>query len=334
VKSDYKIFKALVVEETSSADFTLNIKKKAVQDLPAGDVLIRVRYSSLNYKDALSASGNRGVTKKYPHTPGIDAAGEVVESESKQFKEGDKVLITGYDLGMNTCGGFEQYIRVPAEWVVKLPEGLSLGEAMIFGTAGFTAALSVHALTERVGPKDGTILVTGASGGVGSLAVSLLVKLGYKVVAVSGKPEGKRYLKKLGAAKVIDREDAVDDSGRPMLKVAWAGVIDTVGGETLATAIKSTAPFGTVTCCGNVASPDLPLTVFPFILRGVRLVGIDSQNCPMPLRQEIWQLLSDEWKVDSLLDICEEIGLEGLDHHIELMLKGRQKGRVVVNLDA
>lgn len=334
MKSDHKIFKALVVEESSSGEFELNIKKKAVKDLPPGDVLIRVRYSSLNYKDALSASGNRGVTKKYPHTPGIDAAGEVAESENGDFKEGERVLVTGYDLGMNTCGGFEQYIRVPAEWVVKLPEGLSLGEAMIYGTAGFTAALSVHALTENVRPKDGTILVSGASGGVGSISVSLLAKLGYKIVAVSGKPEGKRYLKKLGAGKVIDRQDAVDDSGRPMLKAAWAGAIDTVGGETLATTIKSTAPFGTVTCCGNVASPDLPLTVFPFILRGVRLVGIDSQNCPMPLRREIWQLLSDQWKLDSLYQICEEIGLEGLDHHIELMLKGKQKGRVVVNLDA
>ncbi len=328
-----KLFKALVVEETKTGEYVINVKKKAVKDLPAGDVLVRVNFSSLNYKDALSASGNKGVTRKYPHTPGIDASGIVAESDSKKFEAGDNVIITGYDLGMNTCGGFEQYVRVPAEWVVKLPEGLTLGEAMIFGTAGFTAAMSVHALVQNVGPKDGEVLVTGASGGVGSLAVTLLAKLGYKIVGVSGKPEGKRFLKRLGASRVISREEAVDSSDRPMLKGLWAGVIDTVGGEMLATAIKSTKPCGTVTCCGNVSSPYLPITVFPFILRGVRLVGIDSQNCPMKLRQEIWQLLAGEWKVDSLLNLCEEIGLEGLEHHIGLILQGKQKGRGVVNVD-
>jgi putative YhdH/YhfP family quinone oxidoreductase len=334
VKIKDKIFKALVVEETAPGKFELNIKKKAIKDLPSGDVLIRVKYSSLNYKDALSASGNRGVTKKYPHTPGIDASGVVAESDNGSFKKGDEVLVTGYDLGMNTCGGFEQYIRVPGEWVVKKPAGLSLGEAMIFGTAGFTAALSVHALVQDVAPGNGEILVTGASGGVGSLAVSLLARLGYKVVGVTGKPEGKRFLKKLGAVSTIDREEARGDGKRPLLKATWAGVIDTVGGDILATAIKSTKPFGIITCCGNVASPDLPLTVFPFILRGVKLVGIDSQNCPMPLRREIWDLLGEKWKVETLFDLCEEIGLEGLDHHIGLILKGNQKGRVVVNLDA
>ncbi len=334
MKPNDKIFKAVVVEESPDGKYLLNIKKKAVKDLPHGDVLVRVKYSSLNYKDALSAIGNKGVTRKYPHTPGIDASGVVVESDTTQFSEGDEVVITGYDLGMNTDGGFEQYIRVPAEWVVKLPTGLSLGEAMIFGTAGFTAAMSVHALTLGVKPGDGEILVTGASGGVGCLAVSLLAHLGYKVVGVTGKPEGKRFLKRLGASKVVGREDVLDSSGKPMLKAAWAGVVDTVGGETLATAIKTTQPFGTVTCCGNVSSPDLALTVYPFILRGVQLVGIDSQNCPMEHRQEIWDLLSDSWKVPTLLDLCEEIGLEGLDHHIGLILKGKQKGRVVVNLDA
>ncbi len=334
MKPNDKIFKAVVVEESLDGKYLLNIKKKAVKDLPPGDVLVRVKYSSLNYKDALSAIGNKGVTRKYPHTPGIDASGVVVESDTTQFSEGDEVVITGYDLGMNTDGGFEQYIRVPAEWVVKLPTGLSLGEAMIFGTAGFTAAMSVHALTLGVKPGDGEILVTGASGGVGCLAVSLLAHLGFKVVGVTGKPEGKRFLKRLGASKVVGREDVLDSSGKPMLKAAWAGVVDTVGGETLVTAIKTTQPFGTVTCCGNVSSPDLALTVYPFILRGVKLVGIDSQNCPMEHRQEIWDLLSDSWKVPTLLDLCEEIGLEGLDHHIGLILKGKQKGRVVVNLDA
>ncbi len=329
-----KIFKALVVEETKTGEFVVNVKKKAVKDLPEGDVLVRVKFSSLNYKDALSATGNRGVTRKYPHTPGIDASGVVAESNNKAFKEGDQVIVTGFDLGMNTCGGFEQYVRVPAEWVVKLPEGLTPGESMIFGTAGFTAGMSVHALVENVDPGDGEILVTGASGGVGSLAVSILAKLGYKVVGVSGKPDGKRFLKRLGASRVINRDKAMDTSDRPMLKGAWAGVIDTVGGDMLATAIKSTKPCGTVTCCGNVLSPYLPLTVFPFILRGVRLVGVDSQNCPMKLRKEVWRLLASDWKVDTLLDLCEEIGLEGLEHHIGLILQGKQKGRVVVNVDA
>jgi acrylyl-CoA reductase (NADPH) len=329
-----KIFKSLVVEETKTGEFVINLKKKAVKDLPEGDVLVRVEFSSLNYKDALSASGNRGVTRKFPHTPGVDAAGFVAESDSKDFKEGDKVIITGYDLGMNTCGGFEQYIRVPADWVVKMPEGLSAGESMIFGTAGFTSAMSVHALVQNVEPSDGEILVTGATGGVGSLAVSILAKLGYRVVGVSGKPEGKRFLKKLGASRVISREEAIDTSDRPMLKGIWAGAVDTVGGEMLSTTIKSTKPCGTVTCCGNVSSPYLPITVFPFILRGVRLVGIDSQNCPKKHREEIWQLLSGDWKVDNLYDLCEEIGLEGLEHHIGLILMGKQKGRIVVNVDA
>lgn len=329
-----KIFKALVVEESSDGDFLLNIKKKAVKDLPPGEVLIRVKYSSLNYKDALSATGNRGVTRKYPHTPGVDASGIVEMSDSTLFKKGDEVLVTGYDLGMNTCGGYEQYIRVPAAWVVPLPNGISLGEAMIYGTAGFTAAMSVHALQRDIKVGDGSILVTGASGGVGCLAVSLLAHLGYKVSAVTGKPEGKRFLKRMGAVQVLDREDVLDESGRPLLKTRWAGVVDTVGGETLATAIKTTQAGGTVTCCGNVSSPDLDLTVFPFILRGVRLIGIDSQNCPMEHRSELWTLLAGEWKISTLFDLCEEIGLEGLDHHIWLILKGRQKGRVVVNLDA
>ncbi len=328
-----KIFKALIVEENKSGDFSMSIKKKAVKDLPKGDILIRVKYSSLNYKDALSASGNRGVTRKYPHTPGIDAAGTVVESTDENFKAGDDVVITGYDLGMNTCGGFEQYIRVPASWVVRLPKGLSLGESMIFGTAGFTAAMSVHALVARVKPEDGEILVTGATGGVGCLSVAILAELGYSVTAVSGKPEGQKFLSRLGAQDVIGREEVSDPAKKPILQARWAGVIDTVGGEMLAAAIKSTKPWGTITCCGNVASPELPLTVFPFILRGVTLVGIDSQNCPYDYRVHIWNHLAKDWKVNCLHELCEEIGLEGLLRHIELMLQGKQTGRVVVNLD-
>ncbi len=329
-----KIFKAMVVWETSKGSFEMSVKKKAIQDLPKGDVLIQVKYSSLNYKDALSATGNRGVTKKYPHTPGIDASGIVVDSNNDTFQPGDEVLVTGYDLGMNTSGGFEQYIRVPSDWIVKLPKGLSLRESMIFGTAGFTAGMSVHALVGKVKPSDGEVLVTGATGGVGCLSVAILSKLGYSVTAVSGKPAAKKFLGQLGAKKVIGREEIGNPKNSPILKGVWAGVIDTVGGEMLANSIKATLPCGVVTCCGNVASPDLPLTVFPFILRGVTLVGIDSQHCPHEYRQHIWNHLATDWKITTLNSLCEEIGLDGLSHHIHLMLKGGQTGRIVLNLDA
>jgi len=325
-------FKAMVVQETTDKGFIRKIATKSVSDLPPGDVLVKVNYSSLNYKDALSASGNKGVTRNYPHTPGIDACGVVEESSSAAFKPGDKVIVTSYDLGMNTSGGFGQYIRTPAEWVVKLPRNLSLKESMIYGTAGFTAGLSVYKMTCTVKPDHGEILVTGASGGVGSIALSILVKCGYEVVVVSGKTKERQFLTDLGAKEIISRQDAADVSGRPLLKGRWAGVIDTVGGDILATAIKSVKQIGTVTCCGNVASHDLPLTVFPFIIRGVSLLGIDSQNCPMPLRLKIWQKLAADWKSDYLAELSSEIGLDDLDKHIELILQGKKKGRTVINL--
>lgn len=297
-------------------------------------MLINVKYSSLNYKDALSAIGNRGVTRKYPHTPGIDAAGVVVESLSEKFKVGDQVIVTGYDLGMNTSGGFGQYIRVPVEWVVKLPKGLSMKESMIYGTAGFTAALSVYKLTTSgVTPSDGDILVSGATGGVGSMAVNILSKIGYSVIAATGKPEAKDILVKMGAKDIVLRKDIDDKSGKALLKGRWAGVIDTVGGNILATALKSTKYGGSVTSCGNVASPELSTTVYPFILRGVSLLGIDSVKCPRKLRLKLWELLSNEWKLDSSNLKFEEISLSGLDAKIEDILKGKIIGRTIVNLD-
>jgi putative YhdH/YhfP family quinone oxidoreductase len=326
-------YSALVVEETDSNIFERIIKKTAIKDLPAGDVIVRVRYSSLNYKDALSASGNKGVTKTYPHTPGIDAAGTVEESMNDAFRKGDEVIVTSYDLGMNTPGGFGQYIRVPAGWVVKLPAGLTLKESMILGTAGFTAGMSVHRLTENIKPGDGDILVTGATGGVGSIAVGILSKLGYSVIAVSGKADAKSLLEKLGVKDIISRKELTEGSHRPLLKARWAGVIDTVGGEILGTAIKSTRPLGIVTCCGNVASPELPINVFPFILRGITLAGIDSQNCPMTLRKHIWTQLAHEWKFDTLEDLSHEISLHELNDNIVKILKGALKGRTVVNLE-
>lgn len=301
--------------------------------MPEGDVLIRVGYSSLNYKDALSASGNRGVTKNYPHTPGVDAAGIVEESLSENFHPGDKVIVTGYDLGMNTPGGYGEYIRVPADWVVKLPEKLSLRESMVFGTAGFTAALSVYKLTGNgVTPDQGEVLVTGSSGGVGSIALSILAKSGFHVVAAMGKLDEKGYLINLGAKEVISADETNDASGRPLLKGRWAGAIDTVGGNILATVIKSMQYGGTVTCCGNAASAELNTTVFPFILRGVSLLGIDSVNCPKDIRLRIWQKLSEEWKPEHLDLITSEVSLQELDQRIELILQGKHKGRAIVNL--
>lgn len=330
-----KTFKAMVVEEAGENKFIRSIKDRSVDELPEGDVLIRVQYSSLNYKDALSASGNRGVTKNFPHTPGIDASGVVEESADSQFQPGDEVLVTGYDLGANTSGGFGGYIRVPAEWVLKLPRGLTMRESMIYGTAGFTAALSVYGLEKNgVTPESGEILVTGATGGVGSVAVGILSKGGYRVVAVTGKKDRAEFLSGLGAKEVIGREEAQDASKRPLLKGRWAGVIDTVGGDILGTAIKSTKQGGTVTCCGNVASGDLPITVYPFILRGVSLIGIDSAYCPVQRRIGVWGKISKDWKLDNLDRICKEVTLDELDHEIGIILSGKQVGRVVVNLSA
>jgi putative YhdH/YhfP family quinone oxidoreductase len=328
-----KSFNALVVEETSPNSFTREIRSKNISDLPAGDLLIRVHYSSLNYKDALSASGNRGVTKHYPHVPGIDGAGVVVESSSAEFKPGDKVIATGFDLGMNTSGGYGQYIRIPAQWALLCPENLSLRESMIYGTAGFTAAQSVERLiTHPVLPEQGKILISGATGGVGSIAVSIMAKLGYSITAVSGKPKAKEFLIKIGATEIISRQQAADSSGKFLLKEKWAGVIDTVGGEILVTAIKSTAYGGVVTCCGNVASPELPLSVYPFILRGVSLLGIDSAKCPIHIRQKIWQKLAGKWKIENLDSLSTECKLSEFPGFIEKMLRGQQTGRVIVNL--
>lgn len=326
-------FKALVVSEAEEKKFIRSLEQRKISDLPEGDVIVRVLYSSLNYKDALSATGNRGVTRNYPHTPGIDAAGVVVESTDGSFKPGDEVIVTSYDLGMNTSGGFGQYIRVPAGWVVPMPADLTAREAMIYGTAGFTAALSVMKLTDNgVLPENGDILVSGATGGVGGIAVSILAKIGYTVTAVNGLVDEADYLKEIGAKNVISIEEATDDGKRPLLKARWAGSIDTVGGPILACSIKSTAPGGTVTCCGNVASPELPINVYPFILRGVTLIGIDSQNCPMPVRKQAWAKLASDWKIDRLDPLTTEASLEDVDKKIDLMLAGKHRGRTIVKV--
>jgi putative YhdH/YhfP family quinone oxidoreductase len=330
-----KSFRAMLVTETADKQFVREITEKNINDLPEGEVLINVRYSSLNYKDALSASGNKGVTRKYPHTPGVDAAGVVVESTDPTFTPGDEVLVTGYDLGMNTAGGYEEYIRVPANWVVKLPDNLSLRESMIYGTAGFTASLSCYKLIHIGGvkPENGEVLVTGATGGVGSIAVSILAKSGYDVVAVNGIVDEKEYLLELGAKEVISLEDADDQSGRPLLKGRWAGAIDTVAGNILSTAIKTTKYGGAVTCCGNVSSGELHTSIYPFILNGVTLLGIDSVYCPGELRMKVWNTIASDWKLDHLDKITTELpSLEALDERIALILQGKSRGRAIVKV--
>jgi len=333
---DAQPFQALVVSEQADGHFVRRVTLRRLSDLPVHDTLIRVRYSSLNYKDVLSASGHRGVTRQYPHTPGIDAAGEVVTSADPTLAPGDEVIVTGYDLGMNTPGGFGQYIRVPSAWVVKKPAGLTLHESMALGTAGFTAALCVRQLIKHeVTPDAGEVLVTGASGGVGCIAVALLSQLGYNVVAATGKAEAHDWLRQLGAHDVISRNALHDATGKALLKARWAGAVETVGGEFLAAVLKSTQRSGCVTCCGNVASAELHTTVYPFILRGVTLQGVDAAETKMPLRAQIWALLASDWKLSSavLATIARTVPLPELDPLIDRMLRGGLRGRVVAALD-
>jgi acrylyl-CoA reductase (NADPH) len=326
-------FKAMVVSETAEKTFGREIRERAFTDLPAGELIIEVKYSSLNYKDALSATGNKGVTRKYPHTPGIDAAGVVVDSTTKLFAAGDQVTVTGFDLGMNTSGGFGQYISVPALWATRLPQGLSLKDSMGFGTAGLTAALCIIRLMASGLSKDsGEILVTGATGGVGSVAVAILGKLGFNVVAATGKTSEQDFLKSLGAASVISREEANDTSGRPLQKARWAGVVDTVGGNILSTALKTAKYGGLVAACGNAMSADLNVSVFPFILRGVSLLGVDSVEIPMRARQMAWNKLAGEWSVD-LAKLVTAVSLDELNPKIDEILKGAIRGRVLVDLN-
>jgi len=325
-------FKAMVVSETAEKTFSREVRERALGDLPAGELIIEVKYSSLNYKDALSATGNKGVTRKYPHTPGIDAAGVVADSTTKLFTVGDQVTVTGFDLGMNTSGGFAQYISVPALWATKLPQGLSLKDSMSHGTAGLTAALCIiRLMASGLTKESGEVLVTGASGGVGSVAVAILAKLGFNVVAATGKASEHDFLSGLGAKAIISREEANDTSGRPLQKPRWAGVVDTVGGNILATALKTTKYAGLVAACGNAMSAELNVNVFPFILRGVSLLGVDSVEIPMRARQMAWNKLAGEWSID-VGSLVTEVSLEELNPKIDEILKGGIRGRVLVNL--
>ncbi|MBU1331996.1 MAG: YhdH/YhfP family quinone oxidoreductase [Gammaproteobacteria bacterium] len=326
-------FTALQAREQTTQGFEQVIVERDTAALPAGELLIRVRYSSLNYKDALSATGNRGVTREFPHTPGIDAAGVVEASSVAEFAVGDEVIVTGYDLGMNTAGGFAQYIRIPASWALKRPQGLSLREAMVLGTAGLTAALCVDKLEQAgVTPGDGPVLVTGATGGVGSVAVALLATLGYEVVAATGKAQQSDLLTRLGATRVIARSELQAGSERPLLKEQWAAAVDTVGGEILFNVVKALRYGGSVACCGLTAGTAFSGSVLPFILRGVNLLGVDSVELPLVVKASMWDRLSLQWKLD-LEALVTEIGLAEVPQAISQILAGQIAGRVLVRVD-
>ncbi|MEC7991278.1 MAG: YhdH/YhfP family quinone oxidoreductase [Pseudomonadota bacterium] len=324
-------FRAFRVEKNESG-FVRSVIERNVEDLPEGDVLIDVQYSSLNFKDALSATGNPGVTRVFPHTPGIDAAGSVLASTDTRFAEGDAVVVIGFDLGMGTSGGFAERIRVPANWVVKLPEGLTARESMLIGTAGFTAAECVQKL-EQAGmtPDSGPILVTGATGGVGSVAVKLLATLGYEVAAVTGKPEQHDWLRSLGASEFLTREAAAEGAEKPLLAERWGGVVDTVGGDILFNGVKSLRYGCSLAACGLVAAPQFGASVLPFILRHVNLLGIDSVQLPLPQKTQIWSRLATDWKLD-LSELEETLSLHDLSAAIDRILAGQMVGRGLVDL--
>jgi putative YhdH/YhfP family quinone oxidoreductase len=325
-------FKALLIEENSEGKISKSIQNLDFSFLKKNEVTIKVEYSSLNYKDALSASGNKGITRNYPHIPGIDAAGKVVESCSDNFKIGDEVVVTGRDLGMNTFGGFSEYISAPADWVIKKPNGLSLIETMMYGTAGFTAASGIFEIQKGEIEPGSKVLVSGATGAVGSIAVSILSKLGYHVIASTGKASETDFLKSIGASEVIDRKELDDNSPKPLLSKRWAAAFDTVGGSALSYILKSTADRGVVTNCGMIVSPKLETSIMPFILRAVKLIGIASAETPMPRRLEIWDKLSGEYKLNFDENRFEIVGLEELPDRIDSMLKGELKRKVLVKI--
>ena len=325
-------FKALVSSELNKK-YESKVQSRTFQDLPEGDVLIKVYFSSLNYKDALSAIGNKGVSRNYPHTPGIDAAGIIETSESENFKVGEEVIVTGYDLGMNTSGGFSEYIRVPSEWVVKKPVGISLSESMALGTAGLTAGLCVRKLiNHKLTPDSGKLFVTGATGGVGIVSLMLLSNLGFEVVAITGKLESQDMLKKYGASEVISREDLDQPLISPLQKSVYAGGVDAVGGNVLSNLLCATSQRAAIACCGMVNGADLNTSVFPFILRGLSLYGVDSAETEIGIKEEVWKNFSSVWKLQDLENEIKEISLSDLPTEIDTILKGQQIGRIRVKI--
>lgn len=325
-------FKALWTKEQEDGSFETSLQELSIEVLGPHEVLVQVLYSSLNYKDALSANGHRGITQHFPHIPGIDAAGIILHDASGQFQAGEQVIITGFDLGMNTHGGLGELIRVPASWIVPLPTNLSLKRAMQIGTAGLTAGMAVLALQQnQISPSSGEILVTGASGGVGMCAIKLLHHLGYEVVALSGKAEMKDVLLNIGASRVIDRLEFMAEKPRTLYPMSFAGGIDTVGGDVLVKLIKSLKFAGSVAVCGMAGGVELPLQVYPFILRGARMLGIYSADAPLEKKKEIWRLYANDWNYE-LDSITEVISLTHAPEKLSMMIEGRSHGRYVVQI--
>ena len=326
-------YKALVTTETNKT-FNNSVQVKSLDFLPDNDTLIKVKYSSLNYKDALSASGNKGVTRSYPHTPGIDAAGVIEETSGKKFKKGDEVIVTGYDMGMNTFGGFGEFIKVPEEWIIKKPNNLSLSESMAFGTAGLTAGLCLRKLLQNgLKPDDGKVFVSGVTGGVGIISLMLFSKLGFEVTAITGKMNEKDLLMNLGANEVVDRNDLDVDLLSPLQKPIYSGGIDAVGGKILSNLICSTSQRAAIACCGMVGGLSLDTSIFPFILRGLSLFGIDSAESLLEVKEEVWNSFSSDWKLENIDQNIKDISLDELPSEIEKILKGNQIGRVRVVYD-
>ena len=326
-------YNALVTTEDNKS-FINSIEKKDISTLPDNDTLVKVKFSSLNYKDALSASGNKGVTRNYPHTPGIDAAGIIEETTSKNFQVGDEVIITGYDMGMNTFGGFGEYIRVPQEWIVKKPGNLSLSESMAFGTAGLTAGLCLRKLLlHGLKPDDGEVFVSGVTGGVGIISLMLFSKLGFDVTAITGKMDQEKLLKNLGAKTVLNRNDLDSDLISPLQKPIYAGGIDAVGGKILANLICSTSQRAAIACCGMVGGLSLDTSIFPFILRGLSLFGIDSAESLLETKEEVWNNFATSWKLENIDENIKDISLNELPSEIDKILNGKQIGRVRIVYD-
>ena len=321
-------YSAYYVEEKDGT-FSTSISELELEKPADGFVQIKVSHSSLNYKDALSASGNKGVTRNYPFVPGIDAAGIISDGNSSQFAEGDEVIVTGYDMGMNTPGGFGEYVNVPAGWVVKKPTNLNSLEAMSIGTAGLTAAASVLKIYESSKASDLPVLVSGATGGVGSIGVMLMSKLGKEVSALTGKPSSVDFLKSIGADNIIMRDEYLETPSKAMERPLFSSAIDTVGGNVLSKILPQISPHGVVACCGNVAGIEVNTTVFPFILRGITLSGIDSAESSIEFKSSIWNKFADEWKLD-LSSMIKVVTKENLQQEIDLILEGGQQGRVVL----
>jgi putative YhdH/YhfP family quinone oxidoreductase len=325
-------FRALLTEINAEGKAHTEVQSLDLSFLPDHPVLIRVEYSSLNYKDALSASGHKGITRNFPHIPGIDASGVVEEDLSGHFAKGSSVLVTGFDLGMNTHGGLSEFIRVPAEWVIELPADLNSNVAMQWGTAGLTAAMAVDALiSNQITPDRGEILVTGATGGVGMMSITLLKHLGYTVVALSGKPEFESRLVAAGASRFISRQQFAEEPPRALYSMDFAGAIDTLGGDYLVQVLKRLKFGGAVAVCGMAAGVELPMQVYPFILRGARMLGIYSADSPLTYKQALWDKIANEWSV-VLDDFVQEISLEDVPETLKAMLAAQTSGRYVVKI--